>query len=131
MLMTFVIMLIGFGILRVKYALVLSLALAVVDILPLFGVGTVLVPYSIISLVGGDIRLGVGLILLFAVNEIIRQLAEPKILGKNLGIHPLVTVILLYAGYSLFGFFGLIFLPLFAIVINCFIKKAKTAEVEK
>lgn len=131
MLITFVLMLIGFSILGVRYALILSLALAVLDILPLFGVGTVLVPYSVICFVSGDVRLGVGLALLFVANEVIRQLAEPRILGKNLGIHPLISVILLYAGYSLFGFFGLLLLPLFAVGINCFIKKTKPADIKK
>lgn len=131
MLITFALMLIGFSALRVKYALLLSISLAVLDILPLFGVGAVLVPYSVISFATGDIRLGVGLLVLFVVNVIIRQLAEPKILGKNLGIHPLITIVLLYAGYSFFGFFGLLTVPLFAILINCFFNKAKPAEVEK
>ena len=131
MMITFAIMLIGFSVLQVKYALIFSLILATLDVLPLIGVGTVLVPYSVISFVTGDVRLGIGLFLLFLINEIIRQLAEPKILGKNLGIHPLFTVVLLYAGYSLFGFMGLLLLPIFAVVINCFLEKAKSSEIEE
>ena len=129
MLITFLIMLIGLSVLKVKYALLFSAVLALLDALPLFGVGTALAPYSIVCFAGGNPRLGVGLLILLLVNEVVRQIIEPKILGKNLGIHPLATVILLYAGYSLLGFMGLLLLPLAALVINGFFKKAKSSEV--
>ncbi len=130
MLITFVLMLAGFLVLRVRYALLFAVLVALLDALPLFGVGTVLVPYSIISLARGNVPLGIGLIILLLVNEVLRQIIEPKILGKNLGIHPLFTIILLYVGYSLLGFAGLLLVPLFAVALNSLIVKPKSAEVE-
>ncbi len=131
MLITFVIMLAGFTLLSLEYSLLLAAVVALLDALPVLGVGTVLVPYSVISFIGGDTTLGVGLLVLFLVNEIVRQMIEPKILGKHLGIHPLLTVVMLYAGYSLLGIVGLILLPILAVVLKPLVEKQKTAEVKK
>ena len=131
MLITFAVMLLGFVILRVPYALLVALIVALLDVLPVLGVGTVLVPWSVWMLITGDLRVGIGLIILFVVNEIIRQFAEPKIVGKSLGLHPIITLVLLYAGYSLLGLAGLVLLPLFAVVINTVIVKGDASEVEK
>jgi predicted PurR-regulated permease PerM len=130
MLLTFSIMLFGFVILGVRYSLLIAVIVALLDVLPVIGVGTVLVPWSVWCLLVGDVRLGVGLIILFATNEIIRQFAEPKIIGKHLGIHPLVTLILLYVGYSLMGLFGLFLLPVVTVIVNAALVKGEPADVE-
>ncbi len=114
---TFVLMLTGLSVLRVNNALIIALIIAVLDILPVLGVGFVLVPWSIFSLFTGNTFLGVGLLILLAVNEITRQICEPKIIGKNLNLHPILTLALLYSGYALFGILGLILLPVFAVFI--------------
>ncbi len=129
MLITFFLMLIGLSVLRVRGAAPIALIIAVLDILPVLGVGTVLVPWSIFSFFSGNTFMGIGLLILLLVNEITRQILEPKIIGKNLNIHPLLTLILLYSGYALFGFAGLILLPLAAVIINILIVKDKSAEV--
>lgn len=129
MLITFVIVLIGLLILRVKNALLISLLLAVLDVLPLIGVGTVLVPWSIFELIFGSTGLGIGLVVLFVALEIIRQLAEPKIVGKSLGLHPIASLLLLYLGYSLLGIAGLLLTPLVSVVINVLINKNNSAEI--
>ncbi len=123
MLITFSIMLLGLCILRVPYAILVSLVVAVLDVLPLIGVGTVLVPWSVFLFITGNRFLAVGILVLFVVVEIIRQTIEPRILGKNLGVHPLVTLFLLYVGYSVFGFAGLVLVPVFTVVIDVVIKK--------
>ena len=128
-LVTFIIMLFGFLVLGVKYALLFAFIVSLLDALPLIGVGTVLVPWSVYQLIFGNIRLGIALMVLFVVNEIIRQFIEPKILGKNLGIHPIISLILLYSGYVLFGFLGLIMIPLLSVIINILINKNDTTEV--
>lgn len=112
MAMTFAIMLTGFLLLKIRYALLAAVVVALLDMLPVIGVGTVLVPWSVFALVSGNTRLAVGLFLLFAANEVIRQFAEPKIVGRHLGIHPLLTLIFLYVGYALFGILGLFLIPI-------------------
>ena len=122
MLITFLLMLLGLLVLRVSGAPLIALAIALLDILPVIGVGTVLLPWSVFALVSGNITLGVGLAVLFLVNEIVRQLAEPKIIGKSLGVHPLLTLFLIYVGFGLFGFAGMIFFPLIAALVGLFVK---------
>ncbi len=119
----FVLMLVGLLLLGVKYALLLSLLLAALDILPVVGVGTVLVPWGIFSLLLGDVRLGIGLLLLFGVSEIVRQVLEPRLVGAALGIHPLLSLFSLYLGTRLFGFFGLILGPFLAVLIKVLLSR--------
>ncbi len=130
MLLTFAIVLFGLSVLGVRYALLLAAVIAVLDLLPVIGVGTVMIPWSVFGFISGDVKLGVGLLVLFAVVEIARQIVEPKIFGTSLGIHPLLTLILMYVGYSVFGLFGLIILPAFSIIISVLFAKSKTADVE-
>ncbi len=128
MVITFIIMLFGFLVLDVKYAVLFAFAVALLDALPLIGVGTVLVPWSIYQLLFGNLALGLGLAVLFVIHEIIREFVEPKIVGKNLGIHPIVSLILLYAGYSLFGLFGLLLIPILTVIIAILKKSSPTRE---
>ena len=100
------------------------------DMLPVIGVGTVLVPWSVFSFVTGDGRMGVGLLALFVANTLIRQFAEPKILGKSLGIHPLVTLAVLYLGYSFLGVVGIFLLPIASVLISSLIVKNGASKVE-
>ena len=131
MAVTFVIMLFGLMIMRVEYALLASLVIALLDMLPVIGVGAILVPWSIIQLALGNYSFGVGLLVLFLVHEFIRQIIEPKIVGKHLGIHPIVTLMLLYIGYSLFGVFGLLLLPVFTVIIDVLSNKDDSPEVKE
>ncbi|MBQ8719968.1 MAG: sporulation integral membrane protein YtvI [Clostridia bacterium] len=131
MAVTFAIILAGLLILKVEFALLLAIAIAALDILPVFGVGTVLVPWSVFQMLFGDLGLGIGLLVLFVIHEIIRQVIEPRIVGKNLGIHPIITLVLLYAGYSLFGILGIVLLPVFTVVIDVFSNKENSPKVDK
>lgn len=127
MLLTFAIVFFGLALLGIDYALLLASIIAVLDILPVIGVGVILVPFGAVMLLSGNTYVGVGLLVLTAAVTVIRQIAEPKILGKNLGIHPLLTLILMYVGYSLFGIFGLVLLPLLGVVLV----KKESSEVAK
>ena len=129
MLVTFIIMLFGFLVLGVRYAVLLAFVVALLDALPLIGVGTVLVPWSIYNLIFGDIGLGIGLAVLFVVHEVVRQFTEPKIIGKNLGIHPILSLFLLYAGYFVFGLLGLLLIPVLSVIVNILINKEDSSEV--
>ena len=129
MLITYSVMLIGLASLRVDHAPLIALAVAFLDILPILGVGTVLVPWSIIELSLGNRFLGIGLLILFVINAVIRQLAEPKIVGKSLDMHPIATLIMLYVGYSLFGIVGLFAFPVLAVSLGVALKKDNAAKI--
>ena len=129
--MTFAIVISGLMILRIPYAFVLALIISFFDLLPVIGVGTFLVPFGIFELAIGNTYEGVGIFILFAIQTLIRQLAEPKILGKNLGVHPVVTLIILYVGYSIFGIVGVLLVPVFTVFIEIIFGKKNTADVDK
>ena len=93
---------------------------------PLIGVGTLLIPYAVYKLIIGDIFLGIGLLVLYAVSAVTRQLCEPRIVGKSLGLHPLVTLIATYVGLKALGFFGMIAAPFVAIAISAAMKTSRT-----
>ncbi len=120
---TFVIILAGLLILGVDNVILLSVIIAILDLLPIIGVGTVLVPWSIFELLMGNTGVGVGLIILLAVHELVRQFAEPKIIGKSIGVHPVISLLLLYVGYYALGFIGILFVPLLAVALNIFFDK--------
>ena len=115
-LITFVELFVGFLILQVDYAFVLAILIAFVDFLPVLGTGAILAPWGIIALLTKNYFLGIGIIVLFVVMTVIRQIIEPKIVGKSLGVHPILTLIAIYLGYKLFGIVGMIFLPIAALV---------------
>ena len=129
MLITFIVMLFGFLVLRVKYAVLIAFAVSLVDALPLIGVGTVLVPWSIYHILFGRLWQGIGLLIIFVIHQVIRQFTEPKILGKNLGIHPIISLVLLYFSYSLFGFVGLLLIPAATAAVKIFSNKNDSSEV--
>lgn len=129
LLITYFIIFIGLSLLRVEHSPIIALLIAFLDILPVIGVGTVLVPWSVISLALGNKFLGIGLLLLFIVNAVLRQLIEPKILGKSLNLHPLVTLGAVYLGYAIFGFMGLFILPLVAVAVSAVLKNNSSAKI--
>ena len=113
-LMTFLLSFIGLAILRVPYAFILALLLAAVDLLPLLGTGLVLIPWAVVSLLLGQIKLGIGLLILYGITSVTRQILEPKLIGDGLGLHPLFSLLAMYAGLQLFGVPGMILAPLIA-----------------
>ena len=131
MLITFSIMLTGLLLLRIRGALIIAAIVAFLDVLPVIGVGTVLVPWSIVELASGNTYVGISLLILLLVNEVVRQLAEPRIVGKNLGIHPLLTLVMIYAGYSLFGVLGLLLIPVVPALLGLLGKHKKSAVSEE
>ena len=116
-LITFAELLLGFWILGIEYAVVLAILIAFIDFLPVFGTGAVLVPWGIILLFIKNYFLGVGIIIMFVLMTIIRQVLEPKIVGKSLGVHPLLTLITIFLGFKLFGIVGMIFLPIVTLIM--------------
>ncbi len=123
LLLTFVEVFIGLLILGKSYAFLLALLIALVDILPILGVGTVLVPWAIVMLLLKNYYFGFGLLILYGVVTIVRQIAEPHLVGGSLGIHPLVSLAFLFAGLALFGFFGMILGPGIALICKELLSK--------
>lgn len=117
---TFFIMLISFNILSVSYGLLIALAVAFLDALPFFGSGAVLWPWTIISFITGNVHLGVGLLITYVVIILTRQFIEPKIVSKNIGMHPLLTLISMYVGYKTLSIGGMILGPVILMLIISF-----------
>ena len=113
-LLTFLISFIGLAMLGVPYAFLLALLLAAVDLLPLLGTGIILVPWAAVCLLLGQVKLGIGLLVLFGAGTVTRQVLEPKLIGEGLGLHPLLSLAAMYAGLRLFGVWGMILAPLVA-----------------
>ncbi len=101
-----------FGIYSGRYKVVISLCIAIVDIFPILGSGTVLIPWGIISLFFGNYALGIGLLILYVIITVLRQYIEPKLVAGQLGLPPTATLISMYLGLKLFGVFGIFLLPL-------------------
>jgi sporulation integral membrane protein YtvI len=118
MLMTFLEAFVGLSILRVNYAFIIAIIIAIVDVLHILGTGTVLIPWALFAFFSSDIRLGVGLLVLYGVTLIVRQLVEPKIVGSTLGIHPLLTLASVYIGLELIGFVGIFAGPMVALFVK-------------
>ncbi len=117
-LFTFLEVFIGLSVLGIRYAFLLAWLIALVDFLPLLGTGVVLVPWGLIALLLGEGRVGVGLLILYGVCTLLRQVAEPKLFGHGLGLHPLPVLIATYAGLKLFGVFGMLLAPLCAAAVK-------------
>lgn len=126
-LLTFGELFLGLLLLRERYAFLLAFLIALMDILPVLGVGTALLPWAIFRLLGGNTWGGVGLILLYAVITVVRQITEPHLVGKSIGLHPLVTLFAFFAGMKLFGFAGIFLGPIAALLIKAIFFAEKPA----
>jgi sporulation integral membrane protein YtvI len=116
MAVTFAELALGLSILRVDKAILVAALIAVIDLLPVLGTGGVMVPWIIVELIKGNIPFAIGLAVLYLIIIIVRNILEPKLIGKQIGLHPLVMLICMYVGLKLFGFIGLFALPV-AVVI--------------
>lgn len=121
--LTYIITLAGLMILGVKYALAIALMVVIVDLLPILGTGSFLVPWAVYSYFYGSSTLATGLIILFVVITVVRRIIEPKIIGENIGLGPLATIVSLYLGVTLLGGIGIFVGPILFIVFQS-IRKA-------
>lgn len=119
---TFVELLIGFIVMHFitgqQNIFLLALLIALLDILPIVGTGTVLIPWTVISLIVGDYAKAICLIIMYVVITVIRQFIEPKIVGDQVGLHPVATLIAMIVGTKLFGAVGLFGLPITLAIIK-------------
>ncbi len=117
MFITFVEQAVGLTILGVEYSILIAMAIAVFDILPVVGSGTIMLPWAVVSLVTGDIKRGIGLLVLYVIITVIRQIIEPRIVGDHVGLHPLLTLMCMFVGLRVFGGLGLLGLPILCAVL--------------
>ena len=111
LLITFFELMVGLLLIGVDNAVLIALLIAIFDILPVVGSGTVLLPWAIITALLGNYRLAIGLVLLYVVIVIVRNIIEPKIVGQHVGLHPIVTLLAMVVGTYVFGPIGLLGLP--------------------
>lgn len=114
---TFVELLIGLTILRIPYSLVIAFCIAIFDLMPILGTGGVLIPWTIILLVIGNFPLALGMALLYIIITAIRNVIEPRIIGDQIGLHPLATLVAMMLGLGLFGLIGMLLFPVGLVAI--------------
>ncbi len=114
---TFTELSIGFWIIGIPNPFFFGALVAIIDVLPILGTGAVLIPWSIISFVMGNNKIGIGMLLLYIIITVVRQTLEPKIVGQQIGLHPIVTLLLMFVGAQLMGVLGLFLLPIIATLL--------------
>lgn len=117
----------SFMIYGVNYGLMAALIIGVADALPVIGAGLFLLPWSILSFVLGDVSMGIFMACVYVGTIVIRQVLEPRIVGKNLGLYPLATMIAMYAGYRWLGFLGLIGGPIMLSLLKVVLEADKVS----
>lgn len=110
--LTFVELSAGFLILGIEGALTIAFIIAILDILPVLGTGTILLPWAVIAMASGNLKMGVGILLLYLFITIVRNVVEPRLVGQQMGLSPVVMLPCMIVGLKLFGIIGLFGLPL-------------------
>ncbi len=122
-LVSFIISLIGLYILKfmgfkLEFPLLIALGIGFVDALPILGSGTVMIPWAIICGINGEINLGIAIIILLIIMSVVRQFLEPRLVSKNIGVHPLFTLIAMYTGFKFIGIMGMLLGPIILIILK-------------
>ena len=113
-------------ILGYRYAFLIALFTALIDILPVLGTGTVLLPWASFCLLTGNTKDGIGILIVYAVITVVRQILEPRIVGKYIGLPPLASLAAMYIGLNLIGFWGIFIFPVGALLVyHLFFEKKK------
>ena len=118
----------GFLLLRIEYAPLWAMVVSLVDALPILGTGTILVPWALVCLVQHDTARAIGLLGIYAATSLTRSTLEPRFVGRQLGLDPLVTLISLYVGFRLWGIAGMMLAPLLVITVISGFPQLKPAE---
>ena len=117
----YLLLVLGLWILKVNYAFLIALGIAFLDFLPVFGTGTVLMPWAVIKILSADYRMRIGLMIIWCGGQLARQIIQPKIVGDSIGVAPVPTLFLLFIGYKMAGVFGMIIaVPIGIIFINMY-----------
>jgi len=124
---TFAIVTIGLFLMHLPYAILLGAVIAIIDALPVLGAGTILLPWGAIVLLQGNTQRGLALVFLYAITALTRTALEPRLLGRQLGLPPLLTLIALYGGFRLCGVAGMLLFPIGAILLRQCYELVETA----
>ena len=108
----------GFSILSIPNAILLGVVVAIVDIMPILGTGAILIPWSIIGFVLGNTKIGVGMLIMYLIITAVRQALEPRVVGQQIGLHPVVTLICMFVGVQLLGIIGLFMFPIIVTILK-------------
>lgn len=111
---TFLVLAAGFYLLRFSHGIIWAAVISLLDALPILGSGMALIPWSIVCFIQGDTVRAVGLLGIYAAAALLRSILEPKLVGRQLGLDPLLTLVFLYVGYRFWGILGMIFAPMLA-----------------
>ena len=117
----YILLVIGLLALHVRYALLVALGIAFLDLLPVFGTGTVMIPWAIIEILGKNYKMAVGLLIIWCTGQLVRQIIQPKIVGDSMGLNAIPTLFLLFIGYKAAGVLGMILaVPIGIIIVNLY-----------
>ena len=117
----YILLVIGLLALHVRYALLVALGIAFLEFLPVFGTGTVMIPWAVIEILSKDYKMAVGLLIIWCVGQLVRQMIQPKIVGDSIGVDAIPTLFLLFIGYKVAGVLGMILaVPIGIIVMNLY-----------
>ncbi len=117
----YLLLVLGLWILKVDYAFLIAIGIAFLDFLPVFGTGTVLMPWAVIKILSADYKMAVGLMIIWCGGQLARQIIQPKIVGDSIGVPPIPTLFLLFIGYKAAGVFGMIIaVPIGIILMNMY-----------
>ncbi len=116
--LTLTLLWLGMSLLGVQHGFLTALIVSLLDIMPIIGAGCVLVPWGLYESVFGNTAKGIGLLILYVLVVVVRNMAEPKIVGKQMGLHPVLTITAMYAGMKLLGFWGIIAAPPTALMMK-------------
>ncbi len=121
MLVLTTIMFIAFEILQVGYSFLFALGIAFLDVLPVFGTGAILWPWAVIDMITGNYIRAVGLVVIYLICQIVKQILQPKMVGDSIGLHPLATLVFMFVGYQFYGVFGMIIgIPIGMVLVNMY-----------
>ncbi|MDE6387441.1 MAG: sporulation integral membrane protein YtvI [Lachnospiraceae bacterium] len=117
----YILLVVGLLALHVRYALLVALGIAFLDFLPVFGTGTVMIPWAVIEILSKDYKMAIGLLIVWCVGQLVRQMIQPKIVGDSIGMDAIPTLFLLFIGYKVAGVLGMILaVPIGIIVVNLY-----------
>lgn len=117
----YILLVIGLMILDVNYAFLVALGIAFLDFLPVFGTGTVMLPWAVIEFLSKDYKMMFGLLAIWLIGQLVRQVIQPKIVGDSIGVDAIPTLFLLYIGYQMAGMIGMILaVPIGIILVNLY-----------
>ena len=129
--LTFMELWLGLSILKIPYAFAIALGIAIFDLMPILGTGGILLPWAVILLVMGNFPLAVGVALLYIILTAVRNSLEPRIVGDQIGMHPLATMVAMILGLKLIGIVGMMLFPIALVAITNLKKTAKEEAQSK